>query len=241
MLSPKLAFAFPLLLLLNACALTFDPETTTSSHLISLHDNPAVGDYAIRDFPMPTGNEKIKWEVLNVEADEVLVKRSWLGEELADIVNEFVLSFQGEVKQAWLIYKGQRYAQRIMYPPETGSLENLTISKNAPRQSIATKAGEFKVSQVQGYVHRVSLGVATVESSSVEYQSDEVPFKILEVRSTFDLDADPFIEFLTKATYTLESIHNNDFLGMFNLDEHTADAEGVQYERLIEFGFGPAH
>jgi len=226
-------------LFLQSCAsVVFNPEKTTSSDYIEIHNNPKVGDYAIRTISLAEKPNKMKWEVLSVSSNGVLVKRSYLDNAELTLTNEFLLDRSGKVLKAWLFYDGKKYRQAIKSPPEAGSLENFTKVKSLPNNPYPTPAGIFKIDAVHTFTIRNDLGFMMVNSAMVNYLSNKVPFKIVERRSEFGIDPGMLLAALSTITYASESLIDKDYENLFNLDEHTGSAEGVQYEQLLEYGFG---
>lgn len=236
-----------ILLLLLASLLTpscatwfFDPADTSTADYVALHRDPRPGDWALRHLSQSSGLTKLLWTVLEVDERGVLVRREFVDNPHSTMAVEYLLALDGTVLEATLIYEGERYAQRVIPRGEPGGYENFLVLDTLPSEPAEVPAGRFDIDGVETYDYTLDVIFMTYAATTIDYLSRGIPFAVVERRRIFDGDAGLWLTALSTTTYAASAVNANRYDRLLDIADHTGDAEGIDYERLAEFGFGEA-
>lgn len=220
------------------------PHEMPATDVIFIHDNPRVGDYAIRGEKSSAIGMVTRYEVSEVTDTDVTMRYNvkFLHPDFADISknNWFYrkLDNNGKVLKAWVITEnGESFPSPVAKTNEIGSFERLTTVELETEKPVKTKAGNFKINAISNYIYRADVGLLSTEASCLEYHSKDVPFLIVkrEMLSTVDIGA-----FMTTLEYMKTAgdfYQTQNYMNIYNkATEGNMDSQITM--ELMEYGFG---
>ena len=230
-------------LLLASCAsLIPKPHEMPAPDKIYIHQDPRVGDYAV--YLVKSAKLTHRYEVVEVNPQDVVVRyrMNYIDPDYKQFApKEWYyrkITLHGDVLKAWAVTDdGQVLTTPVAKTGEIGSLEHLSKIDKKVRRPIVVKKEAFNVDAINSFIYRSDVGLVSVNSSCMEYYSDQVPFKILkrEFLNTSDVGA-----FLTTVQYLQvigEVYLTENYMKLYN----KATQGDMKYQSIIElvdYGYG---
>jgi len=229
-------------LFLGACAsLITKPHEIPSPDRLFIHKNPGVGDYAV--YFIKAGNFTHRYEVHEINGDLITVRyrMRYLDPDYKNLSpKEWYyrqVNLDGQVLKAWAeTDTGERFSTPVARSGLIGSFEHLTKVDKLPEKPVVTKAGIFKVNNINAYIYRTDVGLISTNSSCMEYYSDDIPFRILKREMLHTADVGGFLKSMEYIKTLGESYLTENYLALYN----RATQEDMGYQStivLMEYGY----